>query len=217
MSTTTSQSKRTSPKRPKKRGGKFLPALCNIVGSLILLAVIVSSLPLALPRFLGYQSYAVVSGSMEPEIPTGSVVYTQTVDPRDVDPGDVIAFNNNGSVVTHRVVQNQYFREEIITKGDANEKEDINPVAYADVLGRVRYHLPVVGRYLMIFSQPIAKVYLLVLAACGLMFNILAGRMRNRQNERFQAALERYDRVQEARLKATLEEVKKNASIRDED
>ena len=39
-------------KRSGKKGGKLFPALCNILGTLMLIAVIVTALPLALPRFL---------------------------------------------------------------------------------------------------------------------------------------------------------------------
>ena len=206
----TSASKRTpSKKRPKKRGGKLIPALCNILGTLIILAVIAVSLPLALPRFLGYQAYAVLSGSMEPAIPTGSVVYVETAAARDLEPDEIIAFYSHGSVVTHRLVQNQYFREELVTKGDANAKEDINPVPYSDLIGRVKYHIPVVGEYMMFFNEPLTKLYLLILAACGVLFNILAGRLRNRQNEEFVKALERYEMRQEAKMRETLEGVRR--------
>ncbi len=57
------------------RGGKLIPALCNLLGTLILVLVIASCLPLTVPRLFGYEIYEVVSGSMEPEIPVGSVIY----------------------------------------------------------------------------------------------------------------------------------------------
>ena len=59
----------------KTKGGMLIPALCNIAGTLILLSVIASCLPVTVPRFMGYEIYNVVSGSMEPAIPTGSLVY----------------------------------------------------------------------------------------------------------------------------------------------
>ena len=72
---------RKTQNRPEKRGGKFIPALCSILGTLILLAVILGALPLALPRLFGYEAYSVVSGSMEPALPVGSVVYVEPADP----------------------------------------------------------------------------------------------------------------------------------------
>lgn len=202
-------SRTSSSRRPIKKGGMFLPALCNIIGTLILVAVIATSLPLAIPRFLGYEAYNVESGSMAPTIPIGSVVYVEGVEPEAVNPGDIIAFYSNGVVVTHRAVENHYFYDEIVTKGDANEKEDINPVAYDQLIGRVRWHIPVLGNYLMVYSNPITKYYLLAIAFCGVMFNMLAGVFRRRAEERFRIQVERWEKRQAARGKAELEEIRK--------
>ena len=66
--------KDSSSYSPPKRGGGWGPILCNILGTLILLSVIAAFLPLTVPRFMGYDIYEVVSGSMEPEIAVGSVI-----------------------------------------------------------------------------------------------------------------------------------------------
>ena len=168
----------------KKEDGRFLPALCSFLGTLILLAVIAASIPLTIPRFLGYEIYSVVSGSMEPEIPVGSVLYVSPAEPETVEEGQVIAFRSGDSVVTHRVVRNQFAEGEFVTKGDANNTEDINSVPYRDLIGIVRYHFPMAGRLLMIYSSQAGKLYVLCLAACGVMFNILAGRLRERSRGR---------------------------------
>lgn len=200
----------SASKRPVKKGGKFLPALCNILGTLLLLSVIAVSVPLALPRFLGYEAYHVETGSMEPAIPAGSLIYVDPVSPNTLESGDIVAFYSGETVVTHRVVENHYLANELITKGDANEKEDINPVAYDKVIGRVTIHFPVIGSFLSIYSLPAAKLYLLCLAACGVMFNVLAGRMRVRQEQKFQEALEEYDRKREKKARAEMDKVYTN-------
>ena len=200
--------KRTpSARRPVKKGGKFLPALCNIIGTLIILAVIATSIPLTVPRLLGFEIYSVVSGSMEPALPTGSIVYVEHVEPETVEPGDIIAYNVDGSVITHRVVENHFVEGEYVTKGDANEKEDFSNVSYRDLIGRVKYHFPVIGHYLMLYSQQVTKVYLLGLAACGVMFNMLAGSIRKKNEERFRRQLEKYDKRREVRLREKVDEV----------
>ena len=201
--------KSSSVRRPVKKGGKFFPALCNIIGTLLLLLVIAVSLPLALPRFLGYEAYHVETGSMEPVIPAGSLVYVDPVLPRTLEPGDVVAFYSNETVITHRVVENHYFFQELLTKGDANEKEDINPVRYDEVIGRVTVHFPVLGRFLSVYAMPVSKVYLLCLAACGVMLNVLAGRIRVRHEQKFREQLEEYDRRRAKKAKAEMEEVYK--------
>ena len=202
-------SRTSSSRRPIKKGGMFLPALCNIVGTLILVAVIAVSIPLAIPRLLGYEIYNIETGSMEPTLPIGSVAYVEGVDPRDVETDDIIAYDYEGAIVTHRVVQNQYFSEEFTTKGDANENKDINPVPYRNLIGRVRYHIPYIGPLMMLCASRVGKFYLLAIAFCGVMFNMLAGVFRRRAEERFRIQVERWEKRQAARGKAELEEIRK--------
>ena len=170
--------------RSGSRGGKFFPALCNIFGILLILAVIVVSLPLTLPQFLGYEIYEVVSGSMDPTIPIGSVVYVEAASPEDVQESDIIAFWRDGEVVMHRVVRNKLLEGEFVTKGDANPIDDVEPVPYSDLIGLVVRHYPMLGRLMTIYFSTMGKVYLLLVALCGVLFNVLAGRMRARQRAR---------------------------------
>ncbi|MEY8517080.1 signal peptidase I [Lachnospiraceae bacterium 29-84] len=164
----------------KARGGKFIPALCNIIGILILLSVIGTCLPVTVPQFLGYGVYNVVSGSMEPEIPIGSVIYVQPVEPETIAEGDVIAFQSGESVIAHRVVKNQTVEGSFKTKGDANAGEDMNDVDYASLIGRIIAHYPMLGAMLELYTSNVGKAYAICFAACGAMLNILAGRMRER-------------------------------------
>ena len=92
----------------ENKGGKVFPALCSVLGTLILLGVIAAFLPLTVPRLMGYEIYEVVSGSMEPEIPVGSILYVEETPPEEIEAGDVIAFMRNDTVVSHRVEENRY-------------------------------------------------------------------------------------------------------------
>ena len=181
----TASNPQPSARHPNGKGGKFIPALCNLLGTLILLFVLTVCLPLTLPRLLGYEVYDVVSGSMSPAIPVGSVIYVKPVPPEDVLPGDVIAFRSEGAVVTHRVAENLFVEGSFVTKGDANETEDFDRVGYRDFIGTVTGHFPAVGRIMAVYADGIGKLYLLCLAACGVMFHLLAARIRtNREEER---------------------------------
>lgn len=174
-------SKNTLPPERRARGGKFLPALCNLLGTTILLAAIASCLPITVPHMMGYEIYDVVSPSMEPEIPVGSVIYVKYAPPQDIPAGDVIAFFSADGVICHRVVQNNTVEGKITTKGDANPTEDLNPVRYDSIVGRVTLHLPLFGALMELYTSTIGKVYLLLFAACGAMLNLLAGRIRARR------------------------------------
>ena len=164
-------------KRKNKRG-RMASVICRLFGILILVAVIGMLVPVTVPRFMGYEIFNIISGSMEPEIPVGSIVYVKPADLYTISGDDIIAFNSHGSVVVHRVVTNHLVEENFITKGDANEKEDIEPVPYASVYGPVVKHYPVIGQLMMIMSNTLGKVLLLCLILSGVLLNIIAGRLQ---------------------------------------
>lgn len=117
--------------------------------TLLLAALIGLCLPLTVPRFLGYEIYSVISGSMEPSIPVGSLVYVRETEPADMEAGDVIAFYGAAdgiSIITHRVVENRVLMGELVTRGDANQEEDVRPVTYARCIGKVVCTVPGAGK-----------------------------------------------------------------------
>ena len=125
-----------------------LAAVFRAVGIILLIAIIAICVPLIVPKTMGYQLYTVVSGSMEPAVPTGSLVYIKYVKPGDIETGDIIAFYGSdaqGSIITHRVVSNSNAMGEFITKGDANAENDMNPVTYEQYVGKMVRSIPKVG------------------------------------------------------------------------
>lgn len=152
--------------------------ICRLFGWIILLGVIAALVPVTVPRFMGYEIYNVVSGSMEPEMPVGSIAYVKAIDPVMLEDGEIAAYATEGSVIMHRVVSNHKVEGYLITKGDANEDEDIKEVQYANVRGRVVKHYPVIGQLMMLLANTLGKVLLLCLALCGVLLNVIAGRMR---------------------------------------
>jgi len=101
----------------------------------------------------GYQLKSVLSGSMEPEIQTGSIIAINTDDAQDTfQKGDVITFQTNDDmVVTHRVaeVDNGHY----VTKGDANDAPDVEPVTQESVIGEYTgFSIPYAG-YVMTFAN----------------------------------------------------------------
>lgn len=163
----------------KKRGGA-VSALCRIIGILFIVVVILTAIPLTVPRLLGYEIYNVETGSMEPEYPVGSVIYVKAVAPEDIRENDVITFQSEGGVVTHRVMVNRIVEREFVTKGDANESEDISPVPYASLIGIVDKHYPFLGKFLVVYSSTLGKVYVLAFAACGVLLNVLGSMLKRR-------------------------------------
>ncbi|MGY0692506.1 signal peptidase I SipW [Virgibacillus sp. FSP13] len=99
-------------------------------------------------NLFGYQLKAVLSGSMEPEIKTGSIIAIKTTDDViDFHKNDVITFRTDeGILVTHRIVGMSEDGEKYITKGDANDGADMEPVSPENIVGTYNgFTVPYVG------------------------------------------------------------------------
>lgn len=144
-----------------KGGRKGLARLCSVLSMLVLAALVLACIPLTVPRMFGCQIYSVISGSMEPAIPVGSLVYVQSAAPEEILAEDVIAFyaaSDSAAVITHRVTENRVTMGEFITKGDANQSEDMNPVPYDNFIGKVAYSIPVAGRAAELLTSAAGKL-----------------------------------------------------------
>lgn len=162
----------------RARGRRIAAAACNCAGILILLTVIALLLPAVLPSTLGIQVMRIESGSMEPAIPVGSAVFVLADDPADAVVGDVIAFTREDSTVVHRVTSNNVVEGAITTKGDANPDVDLDRVPYANYQGSMMLSVPAMGDFLAVLTTTVGKVYLFAFAVCGVLFNVLAARLR---------------------------------------
>lgn len=98
-------------------------------------------------RLFGLAPYTVLSSSMEPAYPVGSLIYVQDIPVNSIQVGDTITFVMNEALVvaTHRVVEVNPEQETFRTKGDANENIDGAAVHFENVLGRVSFSIPYLG------------------------------------------------------------------------
>ena len=164
----------------RKKYSKKSPvaAVCSLLGTVILIFIIVLCLPFTVPKMFGGQIYTVISGSMEPEIPVGSLVYVGHVEPEEVKEGEVIAFyggRDANAIVTHRVVENRVVMGEFITKGDANQTEDMNPVAYSELIGQVEWSVPELGAIAQMMTGRNGKIAAGGLILLAIVLHTLAG------------------------------------------
>ena len=126
-----------------------LKSLWNILSWVVVVLFAVFALFLAGVRFAGFEVFAVLSGSMEPEYPVGSLLYVREVSPDTLVPGDVITFVlEDDTPATHRITEilTENGARLYVTKGDANEFPDANPVRPENILGKPVFVLPYLGR-----------------------------------------------------------------------
>ena len=164
-------------KRSHKPAGRLLCA-----AGIALMALVASAcLSLVIPRLAGYEGYVVVSGSMEPTIPTGSIIYSKQIDPALLETGDIIVFIDEArgtTPITHRVVTNDNSTKTITTKGDANAREDISPVAYDNVIGKVAAHIPKIGSAVAVFTTVLGKIAAALMLLEGWLLNEIGRRLK---------------------------------------
>lgn len=143
-----------------------------LVATVLAVGIAVAALLVAFPRLTGGAALTVLSGSMTPTYPVGSVVFVQPVDPADVRAGDVITFANDDgrSFTTHRVVEIEHTPDgrQFVTKGDANRGVDPDPVVDEAVRGRVSFNVPYLGRVRDAIATPWGLSTIASLAALSL-------------------------------------------------
>lgn len=118
---------------------------------------------LSVPNLWGYGIYTVTSGSMEPEIHTGDVIYTMPVEFQELREGDVITFsmNQGKTTVTHRIQKIDQKNRLIQTKGDANKENDRTWITEKSILGKVEYSIRSLGYLALLASSVSGKLFLL--------------------------------------------------------
>lgn len=136
---------------------KYLKYIKNIVYYFLIILLVFVCLVTATSIFEipgGYRFFVVESGSMEPSILTNSIILIRKES--DYRVGDVVTFNPNPGasfsfstiMVTHRIneIKNDPQKGELlITKGDANQTPDSEPIKREQIAGKVLFNFPYLG------------------------------------------------------------------------
>lgn len=146
---------------------------------MIVIAIMSVTSVLVLSKFdtpLGIRAFSVLSGSMEPTIPTGSLVIVRDTGSYEV--GDVLTVLPSGpnqKTITHRVDSIQTNEESGVTgywlKGDANENVDREIISEGRVVGEVTFHVPYVGRLIGFAQSQTGFIVMIIMPATILAYN----------------------------------------------
>ena len=153
--------------------------------AVFVLAVVLPVTVFAVATWLaGYQLQPVLSASMAPTYPVGSLLVVAPIDASDVRPGMAVSFDDPaepGRLVTHRVIALAPGESlAFVTRGDANVTDDPFPVPARSVHGRVQWSVPVLGHAVAALAWPRGFLLLVVLPAIALAAGELAGWRRRR-------------------------------------
>ncbi|WP_072691600.1 signal peptidase I, partial [Rhodococcus marinonascens] len=109
--------------------------------------------------FFGIKPLVFRSGSMSPDITTGSLALSRAVPASDLAVGDVVSvLNPQGTRITHRVkeiVSSNANSSVLILKGDANKDADLSPYTVSEA-DRVFFSVPSLGYVVAWLSSPVA-------------------------------------------------------------
>jgi len=186
--------------KPGEKKGKrkmVLEALKSRKNLFLWLPIVLIATPYLLfivPQYLGLEAYIVESGSMAPEMPTGSVIYMQEIPADRIKTGDVIVFTPNDSRldaerVTHRVTDTREgnYTVEFKTKGDANPSPDPGWTPSYKIEGKRAFSIPHLGYLIKASRSPLFITAFIILPSILLMkgqIETLLDQLKDKKRER---------------------------------
>ena len=190
-----------------KQGIKIVNTIASVLLYSIIPLVAFFLFTSKFPVIKSIRSYVVMSGSMEPKIPVGSVIIvkntsapaTPVVSPLSITTqkelplykaGDVISFHRNGTIVTHRIVSADTTGAAVAyrTKGDANDSVDSEVVPQDQIIGKTIKNVPSIGKLIVFLKTPLG--FLLCILIPG--FSYIAMELKNMFTEIQKSVEEKY-------------------------
>jgi signal peptidase len=132
-----------------RHAGSFLWEAVSV--ALLGAALVLGVVCLVIPKILGAVPLTILSGSMAPTMPPGSLAVVRPVDATQARIGDVLSYEplpNDPTLVTHRVIavtRDSRGEVSLTFQGDANPAPDDRPVRPEQVQGSVVYSVPYFG------------------------------------------------------------------------
>jgi signal peptidase len=162
---------------------------------LLAFVALVAALVIVVPAVTGSTPYTILTSSMEPGLPPGTLVVVKPINPDDIVIGTVVTYqleSGEPTVVTHRVVAIQGETvaggdRQFITKGDANSAADEKPVKEVQIRGAVWYSVPWIGWINNLVNGDMRAVIIPIIAV-GLFvyagWMIVSSRLEKRRKQR---------------------------------
>lgn len=191
-------------KEKKQRGVIYLIAkiiswcvmaiLC-LIGAFLLSYIAINKIAQAKGQRQPLGLYTIISPSMTPDIAVYDVVFVAKMNPEDIQINDVISYYSTNSFfgstpITHRVVEKHVTNNGIVfrTKGDANPVMDNEMIDQSQVIGKVRFVIPQLGRVQFFLASKFGWFTVILIPAMGvIIYDIMKLlkliKVRNRMQE----------------------------------
>lgn len=158
----------------------------SVYGKLIILIILSPFIAYGLAQLApGFGAFIVQSGSMEPEIMTGGVIFTAATTAEEIHVGDTITYEDGDLYTTHEVIDKGTSENQTTfkTKGIANEAADPGRINAEEVVGKKLFSIPYLGYIITLIGSDIGKIALILVPASlliGIEFKQLIEEIRNR-------------------------------------
>lgn len=148
-----------------------------VIFLLVGLLVVVSLIPIK----GNYKLFSVMSGSMEPDIPTGSLIFSKPA--LDYQVGDVITFysgTKKSETTTHRItlVEISDSGKLFTTKGDSNDAPDLKKVTEEKVIGKKVASIALVG-YILGYTKTLPGLFIVIIIPAAIIIYDELNKMKN--------------------------------------
>jgi signal peptidase len=163
----------------------------SLSAALLVLILAIAAAVIGVPALVGGSAMTVLTQSMEPNLPPGTLVVIRPTPVDEIEVGDVITYqirSGEAAVVSHRVISKTYAEGEVsfLTQGDNNDAPDPDAVQPLQIRGTLWYSLPMLGWVNNVFNG--ANRALVIGAAAGVLFLYAAGMVFTSIRERRRAA-----------------------------
>lgn len=177
---------------PKKEGSILRGIAQGISWVLLLFLIVVAMAVIVVPALTKSTPYTILTSSMVPTYPPGTLVIVRPVAIDDIHIGTVVTYqleSGKPELVTHRVVAiNQPnmpgAEPTFVTKGDANDVPDAKAVQYLQIRGEVWYSVPYIGWINNVVNGDSRSVLIPIVAGALFIYagyQVISGRMERRR------------------------------------
>lgn len=162
----------------------YILALPIIIWNLSMIIQTIQN-PYETPSMFGIKIFCIISGSIEPNISVNDLVIIKEVPQDEIQVNDIISYDINGEIITHRVVdiyENANGEIQYITQGDANNIEDSTPIIYENIKGKYIGKIPQVGRIVLALKSKTTLGIVLTVLITLYIFEQRTNRKKIRRN-----------------------------------
>lgn len=165
--------------RSRTKITKGMRVFVKILSSFLVIFLLFLAVSLLGVRLFGVQVFTVLSGSMEPKYPVGSVIYVKDVDLESLWVGDVVTFEvDRDLIVTHRIVSVEPANDDpqtvcFRTKGDANDTIDAGLLSMDRIIGEPVFMIPKIGFIADFMHTRSGRIISIVLVFLVILLSIL--------------------------------------------